>query len=90
MLGLTARGLYVFRYVNSRLVVYIWQSKIDGCLTEGFLSSMRSTKLVVVQSTWLSLAVSYTSLDQVSPCIIVGRQYYEFVQQLLHKVQCES
>lgn len=90
MLGHIARVLCVFRYVNSRSVVCIWQSKIGGCLTEGFLSFMRSTRPVVVQSTWLSLAVSYTSLDQVSPCIIMGKQYYEFVQQLLQKVQCES
>lgn len=72
MLGRIARVLYVFRYVNSRLAVCIWQSKIGGWLTEEFLSFMRSIKLVVVQSTWLSLVVSYISFNQVSPCIIVG------------------
>ena len=64
--------LYVFTYVNSRLVVCIRQSKIGGWLTEEFLSFMRSIKLVVVQSIWLLLAVSYISFNQVSSCIIVG------------------
>lgn len=72
MLGLIARVLYGFRYVNNRLVVCTWQSKIGGWLTEEFLSFMRSIKLVVVQSTWLLLVVSYISFNQVSPCIIVG------------------
>ena len=72
MLGLLVRVLYVFRYVNSRLVVCICQSKIGGWLTEEFLSFMRSIKLVVVQSTWLSLVVSYISFNQVSRCVIVG------------------
>lgn len=48
MLGLIEKVLYVFRYVNSRIVVCIWQSKIGGWLTEKFLSFMRSIKLVVV------------------------------------------
>lgn len=72
MLGLIEKVFYVFRYVNSRIVICIWQSKIGGWLTEKFLSFMRSIKLVAVQSTWLLLVVSYMSFNHVSPCIIVG------------------
>lgn len=71
MLGLIARLCYVSMYVNSKLAVCIWDSKVGGWLTEEFLSFMRSIKLVVVQSTWLSLVASYISFNQVSPCIMV-------------------
>lgn len=68
--GTYCQSLYIFRYVNSRLVVCIWQSKIGGWLKEEFLSFTSSVKLV--QSTWLSIVVSYISFNQVSACIIVG------------------
>ena len=71
MLGLIARLCYVSMYVNSKLAVCIWDSNVGGWLTEEFLSFMRSIKLVVVQSTWLSLVASYISFNQVSPCIMV-------------------
>lgn len=71
MLGVIASAIYFSIYVNSKLVVCIWQSKIGGWLTEEFLSFMRSIKLVVAQSTWLSLVASYIIFNQVSLCIIV-------------------